>query len=162
MKNIKTHLLVMTLITMSTQVMGSTYKEIINYKFTYSDEANNLFSINIELCSRNRTKNKNIVNILTKLISYLNKPNSTEVNPSTTKKSLMRTLDPKQRKALELFKDYEAVTSKQIGDLFRFKPRTNSALCKKWVENGFLEIANPAPKSRTYRLAKKFDPLLAP
>ncbi len=73
---------------------------------------------------------------------------------------LMRTLDPKQRKALELFKDYDVVTSKQIGELFGFQPRTNAALCKKWVEAGFLEIADQSFKSRKYRLAKKFKQLL--
>lgn len=74
--------------------------------------------------------------------------------------ALMRTLDPKQRKALQLFREYNVVTSKQIGDLFGFQPRTNSALCKKWVENGFLEIANQSFKSRKYSLAKKFKNLL--
>lgn len=74
--------------------------------------------------------------------------------------ALMRILDPKQRKALALFNAYEVVTSKQIGDLFGFRPRTNAALCKKWVAGGFLEIANPSFKSRTYRLAKKYKALL--
>lgn len=73
---------------------------------------------------------------------------------------LMRTLDPKQRKALELFKDYEVVTSKQIGALFGFQPRTNAALCKKWVEAGFLEIVDQSFKSRKYTLARKFKQLL--
>jgi hypothetical protein len=40
----------------------------------------------------------------------------------------------------ELFKAYDVVTAKQIGDLSGFQPRTNAALCKKWVEGGFLEI----------------------
>lgn len=65
---------------------------------------------------------------------------------------LIRTLDPKQRKVLELFKEYNLVTSKQVGDLFGFKSRTNAALCKKWVESGFLEIADQGLKSRKYRL----------
>lgn len=73
---------------------------------------------------------------------------------------LMRTLDPKQRKALELFQDYDVVTSKQIGGLFGFQPRTNAALCKKWVESGFLEIIDQSFKSRKYSLAKKFKELL--
>ena len=73
---------------------------------------------------------------------------------------LMRTLDPKQRKALELFKDYEVVTSSQIGALFGFRPRTNTALCKNWCEKGFLEIADPSFKSRKYRLSDKFKKLL--
>ena len=73
---------------------------------------------------------------------------------------LMRTLDPKQRKALELFKEYNVVTSKQIGDIFGFQPRTNASLCKKWVESGFLEIADQSFKSRKYSLAKKYKELL--
>jgi Fic family protein len=73
---------------------------------------------------------------------------------------LMRTLDPKQRKSLELFKEYDVVTSKQIGDLFGFKPRTNAALCKKWVEEGFLQIVDQSLKSRKYSLAKKYKELL--
>ncbi len=44
---------------------------------------------------------------------------------------LLRTLDPKQRKTLELFKGYDVVTAKQVGDLFGFQPRKNAALCKK-------------------------------
>jgi len=73
---------------------------------------------------------------------------------------LMRTLDPKQRKALELFREYDVVTSKQIGDLFGFQPRTNAALCKKWVEGGFLKIVDHSFKSRKYSLAKKYKELL--
>ena len=73
---------------------------------------------------------------------------------------LMRTLDPKQRKSLELFRAYNLVTSKQIGDLFGFQPRTNSALCKKWVEAGFLDIADASLKARKYCLAKKYKALL--
>ena len=73
---------------------------------------------------------------------------------------LMRTLDPKQRKCLELFREYDVVTSKQVGDLFGFQPRTNAALCKKWVESGFLKISDSSFKSRKYRLADKFKQLL--
>ena len=73
---------------------------------------------------------------------------------------LLRKLDPKQRTSLELFREFAEVTSKQIGDLFGFKPRTNSTLCKKWVEEGYLEITDPSLKSRKYRLAKKYRGLL--
>lgn len=74
--------------------------------------------------------------------------------------ALLRSLDPKQRKSLELFKEYDVVISKQVGDLFGFQPRTNAALCKKWVELGFLEIVDPSLKSRKYSLAKKYKELL--
>ncbi len=74
--------------------------------------------------------------------------------------ALMRTLGPKQRRALELFQSYAVVTSHQVGDLFGFKPRTHTALCKKWVEAGFLEIVDPSNKARKYKLAKPYDTLI--
>ncbi|MGI9215247.1 MAG: Fic family protein [Gammaproteobacteria bacterium] len=72
----------------------------------------------------------------------------------------IRNLDPKQRKALELFQNYEVVTSSQIGELFGFKSRTNTTLCKKWVETGFLKIVDYSNKARKYRLAKPYDKLI--
>lgn len=73
---------------------------------------------------------------------------------------LIRTLDPKQRKALELFREYDIVTAKQIGTLFGFQSRTNASLCKKWVENGFLEIVDYSNKSRKYKLASPYNILV--
>jgi Fic family protein len=67
--------------------------------------------------------------------------------------ALIRQLDPKQRKALELFQASETITSRQVGDLFGFKPRTSAALCATWVKSGFLTIANPSNKSRKYKLS---------
>ncbi len=75
--------------------------------------------------------------------------------------SLLRTLDPKQRKVLELFKTHQIVTSYQIGELFGFKARTNTNLCKKWVEEGFLEIVDPSNKARSYKLAKPFEDMIS-
>lgn len=74
--------------------------------------------------------------------------------------ALIRTLDPKQRKVLELFRDYDRVTGNQIGELFGFKSRTHATLCKKWVEAGFLEIADRSNKARKYKLAKPFSKLI--
>jgi hypothetical protein len=59
-----------------------------------------------------------------------------------------------------LFREYDVVTSRQIGQLFGFQPRTNAALCKKWVEAGFLKIVDQGLKSRKYRLANKYKELL--
>jgi len=74
--------------------------------------------------------------------------------------SLLRTLDPKQRKALDLFKEYDVVTAKQIGDLFGFQPRTSAALCKRWVQSGFLEIVNESNKARKYKLTENYRLIL--
>lgn len=73
---------------------------------------------------------------------------------------LMYKLDPKQRKAVELFQEFETITSSQIGQLFDFKPRTSAALCAAWVKTGFLEIVDPSNKGRKYTLAKKYQDLL--
>lgn len=70
---------------------------------------------------------------------------------------LIRTLDPKQRKVLELFKNYAIIKSSQIGELFGFQARTNTALCKKWVDAGFLEIVDSSNKARKYKLAEPYE-----
>ena len=74
--------------------------------------------------------------------------------------NLIRSLDPKQRKILELFKEYKTITSNDIGNFFGFKSRTSAALCKKWVEAGFLIIFNPSNKNRSYRLSKKYEEIV--
>lgn len=73
---------------------------------------------------------------------------------------LMRKLDPRQRKVLELFQDSETINSRQIGQLFGFKPRTSSALCTNWVKSGFLKVVNSSNKARTYTLSAKYSKLL--
>ncbi|MCW5590277.1 MAG: Fic family protein [Legionellales bacterium] len=75
--------------------------------------------------------------------------------------AIIRMLDPKQRKVLELFQHYEVITSKQIGELFGFQSRTSTALCKKWVEAGFLEMVDRSNKARKYTLAKPYHILIA-
>jgi Fic family protein len=64
----------------------------------------------------------------------------------------LRKLDPKQRKVLVLFEESDIVTARQIAELFGFQPRTSSALCAKWVKEGFLKIVDPSNKGRTYAL----------
>ncbi len=73
---------------------------------------------------------------------------------------ILRTLDPKQRKVLELFQDHDIITNQQVVALFNFKPRTGSKLCQDWVKEGFIEIVNPSRKRREYRLGKKYQVLI--
>jgi Fic family protein len=68
--------------------------------------------------------------------------------------TLLRKLDPRQRKVLALLEEYEFVTSSQVGELFGFKPRTSSKICAEWVKSGFLEIVDYSRKSRKYKIAK--------
>lgn len=73
---------------------------------------------------------------------------------------LIRKLDPKQRKALELFQEFEIITSRQIGQLFGYKPRTSSVLCASWVKSGFLVVVDPSNKGRKYSLSTEYQNLV--
>lgn len=74
--------------------------------------------------------------------------------------NIIKSLDPRQRKALTLFQEYDEITSSQMGEIFGFKQRTSSALCKKWVEDGFLDITNHSLKGRKYKLGSKYKSLV--
>lgn len=72
----------------------------------------------------------------------------------------IRKLDPKQRKVLELFQEFSTITSRQIGELFGFKPRTSASLCANWVESGFLIMVDSSNKGRKYQLSKRYQKLI--
>src|SRR5436190_5627102 len=73
---------------------------------------------------------------------------------------LLRSLDPRQRKALSLFRKHATVTSKQIGQLFGFQPRTSAHICKEWVESSFLEVVDFSKKGRKYKLSDRYVTIL--
>ncbi|MDR0288513.1 MAG: Fic family protein [Rickettsiales bacterium] len=79
----------------------------------------------------------------------------------TDQADLIRRLDPKQRRALELFGEFSTITASQIGKLFNFKPRTSAQLCKKWVEMGFIEIVDFSNRGRKYKLSKQYEDLIS-
>ena len=79
---------------------------------------------------------------------------------ATDQSALIRKLDPKQRKALDLFREFETVTSRQIGELFGFKPRTSAALCANWVKSGFLTTVDTSNKGRKYKLSTEYQKLI--
>jgi Fic family protein len=83
-----------------------------------------------------------------------------DISGAIDQAQLIRTLDPRQRKTLGLFSQFETISSHQIGELFEIKPRTSAQLCSTWVKDGFLEIANFSNKSRKYRLSKKYEKLV--
>ena len=70
--------------------------------------------------------------------------------------SLLRKLEPRQRKTLELFRAHETITSRDVQTLFGVSQRTARVLLAAWVESGFLTVADPAKKSRRYGLARAF------
>jgi predicted HTH transcriptional regulator len=68
----------------------------------------------------------------------------------------LRRLDPRQRKALELFRDRHDITSRDVGALFGISQRAARNLLAAWVNDEFLVMKDPAKKSRRYGLSKEF------
>lgn len=69
----------------------------------------------------------------------------------------IRRLDPRQRKALELFRSSTTITSRDLESLFGISQRMARVLLADWVKDSFLVIADPAKKSRKYGLSGSFD-----
>lgn len=92
--------------------------------------------------------------------NVLKRMNEAKTQGSSDQNSLIRKLDPKQRKVLELFQEFETITSRQIGELFGFKPRTSAALCANWVESGFLTMTDSSNKGRKYKLSAEYQRLI--
>ncbi len=74
--------------------------------------------------------------------------------------ALLRRLDPRERRALELFRESETITSRDVEKLFGTSQRMARNLLRGWVERGFLLVADPAKKSRKYGLAGEFRELM--
>jgi hypothetical protein len=74
---------------------------------------------------------------------------------------VLRTLSPQQRRALGLFQRTRVITAKDIARYFKCSTRSASAMCIKWVATGFLVIDDPSKERRSYRLADRFEALVA-
>jgi len=75
--------------------------------------------------------------------------------------ALLRELMPQQRKALSLFAWMKTVASSDVAKFFKISTRSASALCRKWVNAGFLMIVDPSKKARRYQLTEKYEMLVA-
>ena len=65
-------------------------------------------------------------------------------------------LDARQRKVLGLFAKRSQIDSSELASLFQVSPRMARHLCQQWVNTGFLIIANPSKKTRSYTLAARW------
>jgi Fic family protein len=74
----------------------------------------------------------------------------------------LRRLDPRQRRVLELFRDSATVGTADMAACLGISPRTMTALVKRWLDAGFLEIDDPSRKRRTYRLTARYEQLVVP
>ena len=72
----------------------------------------------------------------------------------------LRTLDPRQRRALELFQQSDTINSRDIEKHFSVAQRTARNFLSAWVDAGFIVIADPAKKTRKYGLAARFRNLI--
>jgi Fic family protein len=68
----------------------------------------------------------------------------------------LRGLDPRQRKALELFRRSDAITSCDVERLFAISQRAARNLLTAWTKRGFLIVLDQARKTRKYGLAEAF------
>lgn len=69
----------------------------------------------------------------------------------------MRKLDIKQRKILELFSEFEEVTSMQIAQYLGMSQQSGRLLANRWIESGFLKLSNNSKKARKYHLSDQYE-----
>ncbi|MCX6602213.1 MAG: Fic family protein [Acidobacteria bacterium] len=79
---------------------------------------------------------------------------------ATDHSNALRRLDPRQRKALELFRDGIVITSRDVEALFGISQRASRNLLTTWVDDGFVVITDPAKKTRRYGLNAEFAALI--
>lgn len=72
----------------------------------------------------------------------------------------LRRLDPRQRKAPELFRESTFITSRDVEALFGISQRASRNLLTAWVDKGFVVVADPAKKTRKYGLSSQFSAML--
>ena len=76
---------------------------------------------------------------------------------TTDKSPILRELDIKQRKVLELFAEFKEVNSTQIAEILGLSAPSARFLLRQWIAEGFLQYANESKKARTYKLAEKYE-----
>ncbi len=79
----------------------------------------------------------------------------------TDQAMILRDLTAQQRKALSLFAKSKTIAAGDAAAFFGISPRAGSALCLKWVEQGFAIIVDSSKKSRRYSLTPKYEAILA-
>jgi Fic family protein len=73
----------------------------------------------------------------------------------------LRALDPRQRKALELFRSDAIITSRDVEKLFTLSQRAARNLLSSWVKKGFVVVIDAAKKTRKYGLGSSFRELIS-
>ncbi|MCR5224568.1 MAG: Fic family protein [Alphaproteobacteria bacterium] len=74
--------------------------------------------------------------------------------------SEMRKLDVTQRKIMELFTEFEEVTSMQIAKYLGMSQQSGRQLANRWIDAGFLCASNSSKKARKYRLSGEYERII--
>ena len=74
--------------------------------------------------------------------------------------SLLRNLDPRERRLLELFRQNGTAGAAEIAGHLKLSHRTVVGLCRSWLKSGFLELQNRSRKNRAYRLGSAYVVLM--
>jgi Fic family protein len=74
---------------------------------------------------------------------------------------LLRHLDPRERRLLELFRRNGTASAAEIASCLKLSHRTVVGLCRSWLKSGFLELQNRSRKNRAYRLGNAHVVLIA-
>ncbi len=74
---------------------------------------------------------------------------------------ILRKLDPRKRQLLMLFRQQASATTAEMAVHLGLSQRTLVALCREWINDGFLELNNASRKSRSYRLAVVYEALVS-
>lgn len=73
---------------------------------------------------------------------------------------LLRQLDPRQRRLLDLFRRQGTATAVEMAAYLGLSPRTVAALCRSWLAEGFLALRDLSRKNRSYRLGPDYERLV--
>jgi Fic family protein len=83
-----------------------------------------------------------------------------EVRAVPDQSALLRYLDPRRRRLLELFHSVDTATTAGMAQHLGLSRRTIVGLCRDWIADGFLELADPSRRNRAYRLAPAYTNLM--
>ena len=73
---------------------------------------------------------------------------------------LLRRLDPRERRLLDLFRRQGTATAGEIASHLGVSPRTAGVLCRDWVKREFLTLHDPSRKNRSYQLGSEYERLV--
>ena len=81
-----------------------------------------------------------------------------EERTAIDRSTLLRDLEPRQRRLLGLFRKQGSATSAEMAAHLGMSPRTVAQLSRAWIESGFLKTTNPARKNRSVSIGSTVPP----